>query len=147
LPDSPGAPEARATRARKEGKPVPPLAGKEIETNLGRLVLSEEAIATIAGAAAIECYGVVGMAGRKMTDGIFELLGKENLSKGVSASVEGDNVYIDLSVVVGYGVRISEVARMVVEKVRYTIENVTGLKVKNVTVNVRGVRVQGSSGS
>lgn len=118
-----------------------------MNTSLGRLVLSEEAIATIAGAAATECYGVVGMAGRKMTDGISELLGKENLSKGVSVSVEGDDVYIDLSVVVGYGVRISEVARMVVDKVRYTVENATGLKARKVTVNVQGVRVQGSSGS
>lgn len=122
-----------------------PLTGKEIETGLGKLVLSEEAIATIAGAAAIECYGVVGMAGRRMTDGISELLGKENLSKGVSVSIEGDEVYIDLGVVVGYGVRISEVARMVVDKVRYTVESVTGLRVKKVTVNVQGVRVQGSS--
>ena len=122
-----------------------PLSGKEIETGLGKLVLSEEAIATIAGAAAIECYGVVGMAGRRMTDGISELLGKENLSKGVSVSIEGDEVYIDLGVVVGYGVRISEVARMVVDKVRYTVESVTGLRVKKVTVNVQGVRVQGSS--
>ncbi len=128
-------------------KPMPPLTGKETETGLGRLVLSDEAIATIAGAAATECYGVVGMAGRRMTDGIFELLGKENLSKGVSVSIEGDEVYIDLLVVVGYGVRISEVARMVVEKVRYTVENVTGLSVRKVTVNVQGVRVQGNSGS
>jgi len=126
---------------------VAPLAGKEMETNLGRLVLSEEAIATIAGAAATECYGVVGMAGRKMTDGISELLGKENLSRGVSVSVEGDDAYIDLYVVVGYGVRISEVARMIVDKVRYTVENATGLKAKKVTVNVQGIRVQGSSGS
>ena len=87
---------------------LPHLTGKEVETGLGRLVLSEEAIATIAGAAATECYGVVGMAGRKMTDGIAELLGKENLSKGVSVSIEGDEVYIDLAVVVGYGVRISK---------------------------------------
>lgn len=126
---------------------MPPISGKETETGLGRLVLSDEAIATIAGAAATECYGVVGMAGTRMTDGIFELLGKENLSKGVSVSIEGDEVYIDLLIVVGYGVRISEVARMVVEKVRYTVENVTGLKVRKVTVNVQGVRVQGNSGS
>jgi uncharacterized alkaline shock family protein YloU len=131
----------------KEGRQVPPLTGKETDTGLGRLVLSEEAIATIAGAAATECYGVVGMAGRRMTDGIFELLGKENLSRGVLVSIEGDDVYIDLLIVVGYGVRISEVARMVVEKVRYTVENVTGLTVKKVTVNVQGVRVQGNSGS
>jgi uncharacterized alkaline shock family protein YloU len=132
---------------RKEGTKVPPLTGKETETGLGRLVLSEEAIATIAGAAAIECYGVVGMAGRRMTDGIFELLGKENLSKGVSVSIEGDEIYVDLLIVVGYGVRISEVARMVVDKVRYTVENVTSLRVRKVTVNVQGVRVQANSGS
>jgi len=124
-----------------------PITGKESETGLGRLALSEEAIATIAGAAATECYGVVGMAGRKMTDGISELLGKENLSKGVSVSIEGDDVYVDLLIVVGYGVRISEVARMVVDKVRYTLENSTGLNVKKVTVNVQGVRVQGSLGT
>ena len=124
-----------------------PISGKESETGLGRLALSEEAIATIAGAAATECYGVVGMAGRKMTDGISELLGKENLSKGVSVSIEGDDVYVDLLIVVGYGVRISEVARMVVDKVRYTLENATGLNVKKVTVNVQGVRVQGSLGT
>ena len=124
-----------------------PIRGKESETGLGRLALSEEAIATIAGAAATECYGVVGMAGRKMTDGISELLGKENLSKGVSVSIEGDDVYVDLLIVVGYGVRISEVARMVVDKVRYTLENATGLNVKKVTVNVQGVRVQGSLGT
>ncbi len=126
---------------------MPPLSGKEVETNLGKLVLSEEAIATVAGAAATECYGVVGMAGRKMTDGISELLGKENLSRGVSVSIEGDALYIDLSVILGYGVRITEVARMIVDKVRYTVESATGLKVKKVTVNVQGIRVQGNSGS
>lgn len=124
-----------------------PLSGKEIDTGLGRLVLSEEAIATIAGAAAIECYGVVGMAGRKMTDGISEILGKENLSRGVSVSVDGDAVYIDLSVILGYSIRINEVARMIADKVRYTVENATGLKVIKVTVNVQGIRPQGDSGS
>lgn len=124
-----------------------PLTGKEIENDLGKLVLSEEAIATVAGAAATECYGVVGMAGRKMTDGLSELLGRENLSKGISVSVEGDEVYITLYIIVGYGVRISEVARNVVEKVRYSVENITGLKVKKVTVNVEGIRTQGNPGS
>ncbi|HHW27448.1 MAG TPA: Asp23/Gls24 family envelope stress response protein [Firmicutes bacterium] len=123
------------------------MSGKEVDTGLGRLILSEEAIATIAGAAAIECYGVVGMAGKKMTDGIFEILGKENLSRGVSVSVDNDAVYIDLSVILGYGIRINEVARMIADKVRYTVENATGLKVAKVTVNVQGIRLQGNSGS
>lgn len=121
---------------------MPPITGKVVETPLGKLVLSEEAIATVAGAAAIECYGVVGMAGRKMRDGIAELLGRESLSRGVEVSVEGDDVSITLYIIVGYGVRISEVARMVTDKVRYTVEQVTGLKVANVEVNVEGIRVQ-----
>lgn len=123
------------------------LSGKERETSYGKLVLSDEAIATVAGVAATECYGVVGMAGKKMTDGIAELLGRENLSKGVSVHVEGDEVSIELFIIVGYGVRISEVARMVVDKVKYTVESVTGLKLKKVKVNVEGIRLQGDMGN
>jgi len=118
------------------------VVGKEIRTDIGKMALSEEAIATIAGAAATECYGVVGMAGRKMTDGLSELLGRENLSKGVTVSIDGDDVYINVSVILAYGVKIPEVARMVAEKVRYTVENYTGLKVKRVTVNVESLRFQ-----
>ncbi len=118
------------------------MVGKEIRTDIGKMALSEEAIATIAGAAATECYGVVGMAGRKMTDGLSELLGRENLSKGVTVSIDGDDVYINVSVILGYGVKIPEVARMVAEKVRYTVYNYTGLKVKRVTVNVESLRFQ-----
>ena len=118
------------------------MVGKEIRTDIGKMALSEEAIATIAGAAATECYGVVGMAGRKMTDGLSELLGKENLSKGVTVSIDGDDLYVAVSVILGYGVKIPEVARMVAEKVRYTLENYTGLEVKRVTVNVERLRFQ-----
>ncbi len=123
------------------------MTGKEIRTDMGKLVLSEEAIATIAGASATECYGVVGMAGRKMTDGLSELLGRENLARGVSVSIDGDEVYIELFVILGYGIKISEVARMIVDKVRYTVEKFTGLKVKKVTVNVESIRLQENSGS
>ncbi len=123
------------------------MPGKEIRTDMGKLVLSEEAIATIAGAAAIECYGVVGMAGRKMTDGLSELLGMENLAKGVSVSIDGDELYIELFVILGYGIKISEVARMIVDKVRYTVEKITGLKVSKVTVSVESIRLQENSGS
>lgn len=123
------------------------MTGKEIKTEMGKLVLSEEAIATIAGAAAIECYGVVGMAGRKMTDGLSELLGMENLAKGVSVSIDGDELNIELFVILGYGVKISEVARMIIDKVRYTVEKITGLKVSKVTVSVESIRLQENSGS
>lgn len=103
--------------------------------------ISEEVIATIAGAAAVECYGLVGMAGRKLKDGIDQLLGKEDLTKGVEVVFEDGQVMIDLYIIVSYGVNIAEVAKNVVEKVKYQVEKQTGLGVKSVNINVQGVRV------
>ncbi len=115
--------------------------GKEIMTELGRIHLSEEVIATMAGVATTECYGIVGMAGARFQDGIAELLGRENLARGVQVSFEDDGVEIDLYIVVGYGTRISEIARNVTDKVRYVVESCTGLKVRGVHIHVEGVKV------
>ena len=115
--------------------------GKEIINSLGKIDISEEVIATIAGATAVECYGLVGMASRKITDGFVDLLGRENLGRGVVVSIKDNEVVIDLHIVVGYGVKISEVAANVMERVRHTTEKLTGLNVSQVNVNVQGVRV------
>jgi uncharacterized alkaline shock family protein YloU len=115
--------------------------GKEINNNYGKIEISEEVIATIVGAAAVECYGLVGMASKKSSDKFSELLGRENLARGVVVSINGDHVVIDLHIIVGYGVKISEVAANVMERVRYTVENFIGLKVAQVNVHVQGVRV------
>lgn len=115
--------------------------GKEVVTDLGRILLSDEVVATMAGVATTECYGIVGMAGSAFKDGIAELLGRENLSKGVLVSMDGDSVAIDLFIVVGYGTRISEIARNVTDKVRYVVESATGLKVSGVHIHVQGVKV------
>ncbi len=115
--------------------------GKEINTELGRIAITDEVIATIAGVAATECYGIVGMSARRLKDGIAELLGRENLSKGVDVIVDQESVIVNLNVIVGYGTRISEVARNVKEKVKYTLEGTTGLSVSQVNVIVQGVNV------
>ncbi|HEY8345901.1 MAG TPA: Asp23/Gls24 family envelope stress response protein [Symbiobacteriaceae bacterium] len=115
--------------------------GKEIVTELGRIHLSEDVIATMAGLATTECYGIVGMAGSRLKDGLAELLGRENLAKGVEVSLEDDAVEIDLHVVVGYGTRISEIGKNVTGKVRYVIETYTGLRVRAVRIHVEGVKV------
>lgn len=116
--------------------------GKEINNSLGKIDISEEVISTIAGAAAVECYGLVGMAStRKISDGFAEILGRENLARGVTVSINEQEVVIDLFIIVGYGVRISEVAANVMERVRYTTESLTGLNVTKVNVNVQGVRI------
>lgn len=115
--------------------------GKEVVTELGRIHLAEDVIATMAGVAATECYGIVGMAGSRIQDGIAELLGRENLAKGVHVTLEDDSVDIDLYIVVGYGTRISEIARNVTDKVRYVVESYTGLRVRGVHIHVQGVKM------
>lgn len=113
----------------------------EQETGIGRISLSEDVLATMAGVAATECPGIVGMASTRLKDGLAELLGRENLSRGVEVSLHGEEVEIDLYIVVGYGTRISEIAQNVSQKVRYTIETMTGLKVAAVRIHVQGVKV------
>ncbi|HHY47034.1 MAG TPA: Asp23/Gls24 family envelope stress response protein [Firmicutes bacterium] len=115
--------------------------GKEMSTELGQINISDEVIAAIAGMAATECYGLVGMASRTIQDGIAELLGRESLARGVEVKLEGDEIVISLYVIVEYGVKIPEVAHNAMGKVRYVVESMTGLKVARVDVIVQGVRV------
>ncbi|QJD83460.1 Asp23/Gls24 family envelope stress response protein [Cohnella herbarum] len=108
----------------------------------GKIDVADQVIAVIAGSAALDCYGLVGMASRKgLKDGIAELLGRENLSRGVEVRHEGELVHLDLYVIVSYGTKISEVAHNIQSKVKYVLEEVVGLKVDLVNVNVQGVRV------
>lgn len=113
----------------------------QINNSLGKIEVATEAIATIAGSAVSECYGVIGMASRKLTDGIAELLGKESLSKGIEVRFNENNLEIDLYIIVIYGVKISEVARNVIEKVGYQVNKITGLDITSVNVIVQGVRI------
>ncbi len=108
----------------------------------GKIIVSDEAIATIAGAAALESYGLVGMCSRsRLKDNFVELLGKENLSRGIEIKLNGDKIVIDLYIIVSWGTKISEVAQNVMETVKYAVENQVGLQVDKVNVNVQGVRV------
>ncbi len=104
--------------------------------------ISEEVITTISGIAVSEISGVAEMAGG-ITGGITEVLsGKKNLSKGIKADINGNNVKIDVNIIVNYGVRIPDVAFDIQNKVKQTVENMTGLKVSEVNVHVQGVNVE-----
>ncbi len=116
--------------------------GKEIDTEVGKIILSEDVIATIAGAAAAECYGIVGMTAGRFRDGIATILGRENLSRGVDVSLGDDGIKVTVHIIVGYGTRISEVAQNVIEKVGYALEQATGLHVDQVNIRIEGVQVR-----
>ncbi|MGA8942043.1 MAG: Asp23/Gls24 family envelope stress response protein [Thermoactinomyces sp.] len=114
----------------------------ELSTQLGQIEVANEVIATVAGIAAMDCYGLVGMASRShLKDGITELLRRENLSKGIEIREENGEIVIDLYIIVGYGTKISEVANNVQSKVRYTLDQIIGLKVNKVNIFVQGVRL------
>lgn len=115
--------------------------GIKKNNSLGEITIANEVIATLAGISAIESYGVVGMASKKAVDGLAELLGWENLTRGVRVSTQDDRVFIDLFIIVEYGVSINTVAKNVIERAKYNVENLTGMTVEQVNVTVHGVRV------
>ena len=113
----------------------------KIKNELGTISVVEDVITTVAGYAAIECIGIVAMASKRATDGLVELLGRENLKRGVRAVLNEDSVSINLYIIVEYGVSIAAVAKNVVETVKYRVENLIGVKVDQVNVTVEGIRV------
>lgn len=104
----------------------------------GSVRISNDVVAIIAGVAATEVNGVVGMSGG-LTGGITEMLGKKNLSKGVKVEVVENEATIDLFIVVEYGSSITDVGKAVQENVKASVENMTGLKIININVNIQGV--------
>ena len=113
----------------------------KIKAKYGEINISDDVLASLAGLATMECYGIVGMASKSAKDGFVELLKRENLSKGVKVSSEGEEIIIDLYVIVEFGTKISAVADNIISKVKYSLENLTGLTVRKVNINVQGVRV------
>src|SRR5215831_17088098 len=88
----------------------------------GALVIPHEVIAQIVGLTVLECYGVVGMAATSLSQGVARLLSRERITQGVAVRREGDQLAIDLYVVVEYGLNLAEVASGVRSRVTYTVE-------------------------
>ena len=105
---------------------------------LGNIHISEEVLAVIAAAAALEVEGVGGLAANLGSD-LAELLGKKNLSRGIRLHVEGESVTIDVAILVKYGYTIPDVARAVQEGIAGSVEATSGLSVAAVNVSVGGV--------
>lgn len=113
-----------------------------VNTQIGEVTIDQEVIAKYAGSAAVECFGVVGMASVSVKDGFVKLLKKDNLSHGVNVIINENNLLdIGLHIVVAYGVSISAVADNLISNVRYKVEEYTGMSVDKIHVYVEGVRV------
>ena len=112
---------------------------EEIKTENEGIQISNDVVAVIAGVAVSEVQGVSGMSGG-FAGGITEVLsGKKNLAKGIKVEINEDIAKIDVNIIVEYGSRIPDVAFEIQNRVKKSVENMTGLKVEEVNVHVQGV--------
>lgn len=107
----------------------------------GKIEVSSRAIATVAGRAVAECYGVVGMAARRTRFGVVEVLHPDQYSRAVEVRFADDHVTIDVYVVLEHGLRITEIAHNIMSNVKFAVERTLGLRVVRVNVNVQALRV------
>ncbi|MBE6976144.1 MAG: Asp23/Gls24 family envelope stress response protein [Ruminococcaceae bacterium] len=108
----------------------------------GSVNVSTSVYTEIAGTAASNCFGVKGMAARSVTDGVYHLLRKESMSKGVKVEFhEDDTISIDLHIIVDNGVNLSAVGSSIISEVRYVVTKCTGTQVRAVNVYIDSMMI------
>lgn len=107
------------------------------ETSLGTIEITSTYFSNLVGHAASSCFGVVSMSDSKANDGLRTLLKRQALpNRGVKVKVVDNKLFIELHIVVSYGVNISAIVKSIMHKVKYTVEGATGLSVGRVNVFV-----------
>ena len=111
-------------------------------TDNGSVNVSTGVYTDIAGTAASNCFGVKGMAARSVTDGVYHLLRKESMGKGVRVSFhEDETISIDLHIMVDHGVNLTAVANSIISEVRYVVTKCTGTQVRAVNVYIDSMSI------
>ena len=100
-----------------------------MNTHMGNIVIDNEVIAQYAGSVAIECFGIVGMAGVNVKDGLVKLLKKDSLTRGITVSLNNNKLTLDFHVIVAYGVSIHAVSENLISNVKYKVEEFTGIEI------------------
>lgn len=110
----------------------------KVEAEGGRIIFADEVVATIAALAVSDVEGVAAMSGG-MVEGITEMLGKKNITKGVKVEVGQEEAAVDISVSIKYGYKIKEVCEKIQQAVKSAVETMTGLRVVEINVFVQSV--------
>ena len=112
------------------------------KNNKGSVNISTSVYTHIAGTAASNCFGVKGMAARSVKDGVYHLLRKESMSKGVNVTFhEDDTISIDLHIMVDNGVNLNAVGSSIISEVRYVVNKCTGTVVRSVNVYIDSMMI------
>lgn len=117
------------------------MKGSSINTHLGNIMINKEVIAQYAGTVAVECFGIVGMAGVNVKDGLVRLLKKDSITRGIEVTIENNKLTLDFHVIVAYGVSIIAVSDNLIDNVKYKVEEFTGIQIEKINIFVEGVRV------
>lgn len=112
----------------------------EDTTSLGGIHISPNVVATITYHAVLESYGVVGLAPKNLADGIVRSITREP-SRGVTVQYNGEDIDIEVYIIIEYGTRINSVAKSVANTVRFHVEKALGLRVNHIDVHVAGLRI------
>lgn len=112
-----------------------------VSNKLGKIEIDKHVLAQLTYKAATESYGLVGFSSK--SKGIVELLKGENSTKGVNiVELNETEVDIEIFVILQYGTNITTVANNIIERIKYTVETYSGVKINQVTVSVQGIRVK-----
>jgi uncharacterized alkaline shock family protein YloU len=112
------------------------------QRSLGPIHIANDVLADLAGYAALESYGVVGMASPTLADGVAQLLPRQKLRKGVKIAGADEGVSVDLYVVIEHGIKLAEVSHNLADRVRYVLTDVADVSVQGIEVHVMGVKVR-----
>ena len=107
----------------------------------GDLIVSEDVIADVAGHAALECYGVVGMAAPNAADGLAKILPQSRLRRGIVVSSDEEGTTVSLYVILEHGVNINVVSTNLAE-VTFALKEFVRTPLKGVEVHVQGIKVR-----
>ena len=117
------------------------MKGSSMNTHMGSITIDKEVIGQYAGSVAMECFGVVGMAGVNVKDGLVKLLKMDSMTRGIVVAMENNKLVLDFHVIVAYGVSILAVSENLISNVKYKVEEFTGIEIEKINIFVEGVRV------
>ena len=117
------------------------MKSSSMNTHMGNVSIDNEVIAQYAGSVAMECFGIVGMAGINVKDGLVKLLKMDSMTRGINVSIKNNKLTLNFHVIVAYGVSILVVTDNLISNVKYKVEEFTGIEIEKINIFVEGVRV------
>ncbi len=117
------------------------MKSSSMNTHMGNITIDNEVIAQYAGSVAMECFGIVGMAGINVKDGLVKLLKMDSMTRGINVSIRNNKLTLNFHVIVAYGVSILAVSDNLISNVKYKVEEFTGIEIEKINIFIEGVRV------